>query len=60
MQSLNAFRVVALTHATCDQHPTVFLHRLTNGLQRFGLGTVDEATGIDDDNGSVLVTGVMS
>ncbi len=48
MQFFNRVRIVAFTHAPRDNDSPVLTNGLSNGLQRFLLGTVDKATGVDD------------
>ena len=42
-------------HAAGDDHLAVFRQRLTDGVQRLGLGAIDEATGIDHHHVGILV-----
>jgi hypothetical protein len=50
-----ADRVRLLAHAACNDDAAVFLEGLTNGVQRFLLGAVDEAAGIDHDDIRVVI-----
>ncbi|MNM43111.1 hypothetical protein D3C81_539660 [compost metagenome] len=44
-------------HAAGDDHLAVFLDRFADHFQRFGLGAVDEAAGVDHHHVGVLVGG---
>ena len=44
-------------HAAGDDHLAVLGHRLADGAERFLLGAVEEAAGVDDDDvGTVMLT----
>ena len=42
-------------HAAGDDHLAVLLQRLADGGERFGLGAVEKAAGVDDDRVRALV-----
>ncbi len=44
-------------HAAGDDDAAVLGHRLADGVQAFGLGAVEEAAGVDDDDVGALVIG---
>ena len=45
------------THAAGDDDAAVLGHCFANGVQAFGLGTVEEAAGVDDHHVGAVVVG---